>query len=143
MNKKEVLDRSRNLIKCAKIAFIGSIGPGGSPYIKAMMNLEPESLARIWFSTNTSSKRVSQFKENPNACVYYCNEQTFEGLLLIGSITIRQDAESRKKLWRNGCEMYYQNGVNDDDYTVFEFNAVTANFYHGLMNFTFNPLDLS
>jgi general stress protein 26 len=143
MDKNEVLNRSNGLIKRAKIAYVGSIGPGGFPYIKAMMNLEPESLARLWFSTNTSSKRLGQLRENPNASVYYCDEQTFEGLLLIGRITVRQDAESRKKLWREGFEKYYPKGVNDDDYSVYEFNANTANFYHGLMNLTFNPLDKS
>ena len=139
MDKKEAFERSANLLKRSKTVHVGSVGPCGFPYIKAMLNLEPESLARVWLSTNTSTKRVAQFRENPNACLYYSDENNFEGLLLIGKINVRQDLESKKKLWREGFEIYYPKGINDEDYSVFEFNADTANFYHNLENVTFDP----
>jgi general stress protein 26 len=142
VEKNDVIEKAVDLMKRSKIAYVGSIGPGGFPNIKAMLNLDPESLARVMFSTNASSKRVAQFVENPRACVYFCDEGKFEGLLLVGSITVTRDADARKRLWRAGFEMYYPHGVDDPDYSVFDFRSESVNYYHGLANVTFDPRDI-
>jgi general stress protein 26 len=137
MEKQEALSKGLNLMKRSKIALVGSNDDQSFPNIKAVMNLEPESLQRIWFSTNTSSKRVGQFRKNRKACVYYVDENTFEGLLLVGTMEVLQDSESRQKLWREGFECYYPQGVNDPDYSVLRFTAEWGNYYHRLANVTF------
>jgi general stress protein 26 len=137
MEKQEALSKGLNLMKRSKIALVGSNDDNSFPNIKAVMNLEPESLQRIWFSTNTSSKRVGQFRKNPKVCVYYVDENTFEGLLLVGTMEVLQDSESRQRLWREGFECYYPQGVNDPDYSVLRFTAEWGNYYHGLANVTF------
>jgi general stress protein 26 len=125
------------LITRSKIALLGSVDKNGYPNIKAMLNLEHEDLKTIWFSTNTSSKRVAQFRQNPKACVYYVDQERFMGLMLVGILNVLQDTKSRQRLWRPGFEMYYLLGVDDPDYSVFCFTTAWANFYHGLSNLTF------
>lgn len=92
----------------------------------------------IWFSTNTSSRRVRQFQRNTKACVYFVDQETFEGLLLVGTVEILQDAVSRLRLWRPGCEKYYPLGVDDPDYSVLCFRAEKGNFYHAMENLWFD-----
>jgi general stress protein 26 len=121
----------------ATIALVGSNGDNGYPNVKAMIKMENEGLQQVWFSTNTSSKRVAQFLHNPKACVYFVDFDTWEGLLLVGCIEILQDAESRRRLWRPGCERYYPLGVDDPDYSVLRFTAEWGNYYHALSNVTF------
>jgi general stress protein 26 len=125
------------LIKRSKIAMLGTIDEKGYPNIKAMMNLISEGLRTIWFSTNTSSKRVAQLQKNNRVSVYYVDEVKMMGLMLVGEIELLQDEESRKKLWFDGCEKYYPKGINDPDYTVLKFTARWGNFYTGLDNATF------
>jgi general stress protein 26 len=125
------------LITRSKIALLGSVDMNGYPNIKAMLNLEHEDLKTVWFSTNTSSKRVAQFRQNPKACVYYVDQERFMGLMLVGILNVLQDTKSRQRLWRPGFEMYYLLGVDDPDYSVFCFTTAWANFYHGLSNLTF------
>ena len=137
MNIEEIKKRSCSLINRSEIALIGTLDDDNYPNIKAMLNLLPEGLDTLWFSTNTSSKRVQQIIKNNKGSVYYVDEKTFEGLMLIGEFEVLNDYESRKKLWRNGFEKYYPEGINDPDYSVLIFKTKKCNYYQGLNNYTF------
>jgi general stress protein 26 len=137
MEREYAIEKGLEIIKNSKIALVGSIDSEGFPNIKAMMNLESEGMKKIWFSTNTSSKRVIYLKNNPKACVYYVDSEKFMGLMLVGKIEVTQDNELRKRLWAEGCEMYYPLGITDPDYSVFCFTAESGNFYQGLQNIDF------
>jgi general stress protein 26 len=138
MTERQVIEKSLALIQRSSIALLGSLDNDGFPNIKAMLNLEYDGLKTIWFSTNTSSKRVAQFARNPKSCVYYVDQEKFEGLLLVGTIQLLQDAISRQRLWRTGFEKYYSLGVYDPDYSVLCFTAEKGNFYHGMANHWFD-----
>jgi general stress protein 26 len=135
---EEAISRGLNLVRESKICLLGTNGADGFPNIKAMLNLKHEGLKHIWFSTNTSSKRVQQIKKDKRACVYYVDENNFRGLMLVGTIDILQDEKSRKMLWAEGAEVYYPLGINDPDYSVLRFTALWGNYYHGLSNITFS-----
>jgi general stress protein 26 len=137
MTKEEAIEKGHNLADRSAIAMLGSIGAEGYPCIKAMIKVENEGIKTIWFSTNTSSKRVGELASNPKACVYFVDQEKWMGLLLTGTVEILQDPESRKRLWREGCEIYYRQGVNDPDYTVLRFTAHKGNYYNNLENISF------
>jgi general stress protein 26 len=138
IDEKQAASQGLKLIKKSKICLLGTNGEDGFPNIKAMLNLKQRGLKYIWFSTNTSSKRVKQLKMDNRACVYYVDEKSFEGLMLVGTVDILQDLVSRKMLWTEGAEIYYPLGVKDPDYTVLRFTARWGNYYHKLKNITFN-----
>jgi len=137
MNKKEAMTQGLKLIEKSNFCMLGTNGEDGSPNIKGMTNLKHEGLKKIWFSTNTSSKRVQQLRQDNRACVYYVDEKPFKGLMLVGTIEILQDIESKKMLWSEGAEVYYPLGVEDPDYSVLCFTAKLGNYYHALKNITF------
>ncbi|MDP4088555.1 MAG: pyridoxamine 5'-phosphate oxidase family protein [Bacillota bacterium] len=137
MNSKEAACKALELVESCGIAMVGSQGEDGYPNIKAMLKAEAEGIKTIWFSTNTSSKRVAQFKESTKACVYFVDQQEFKGLMLTGEMEVLNDIESRKRLWSDGCEIYYPLGVEDPDYSVLRFTAKSGNYYHGLQNVSF------
>lgn len=137
MDERNAIKQSVDLVQKSKIAFLGTKDQSNYPNIKAMLNLESNGLEDIWFSTNTSSRRVKDILNDPKACVYYVDQENFKGLMLVGEIEVLQDEESRKKLWFDGCEKYYPKGVNDPDYSVLHFKAQRGNFYHGLENVDF------
>ena len=137
MDTQEAITQGMELIEKSNICMLGTNSEDGFPNIKALMNLKHEGMKKIWFSTNTSSKRVQQLKKNNWVCVYYVDEKNFKGLMLIGTVEILQDHESRKMLWSEGAEVYYPLGVEDPDYSVLCFTAQKGNYYHGLKNITF------
>ena len=116
---------------------VGTVDSEGYPNIKAMLNLLTNGMKTIWFSTNTASKRVAQILKDNRTSVYYVDQDCFVGLMLIGEMQVLQDEESRKKLWFDGSEKYYPQGINDPDYSVLKFTAKKANFYSGLKNISF------
>lgn len=134
---EEARANSLELVQSCNIVMVGSNGSNGYPNIKAMFKVEAEGLKTIWLSTNTSSKRVFQFKESPKACLYFVNQSEFKGLMLVGDMEVLTDIESRKRLWSEGCEVYYPLGVEDPDYSVLRFTAKWGNYYHGLKNASF------
>jgi general stress protein 26 len=131
--RKEIMD----LVENAKSAVVCSVNADGYPYAKAMLNLQREGIRTFWFSTNVSSRRTSQFKANPKACVYVVKEDAFQGLMLLGVVEVCTDRQTREMLWREGFEIYYPDGIDDKDYCVFRFTAKTGNYYHGLKNTSF------
>jgi general stress protein 26 len=126
------------LRKKSKFAYVGSINEEGFPQNKCMFIIKDDDVHVHYFSTNTSSRRVQQFRKNPKASVYYCNEMFFKGALFTGTIEIVDDIEIKKRFWNKGDEKYYPKGVTDHDYCILKFTAETVNYYHNLSNNTFS-----
>ena len=121
----------RALRENAQVAYVGSVNGEGFPQIKGMLVLEHDSMRTHYFSTNTSSKRVAQFLQNPKASVYYVDDtkDQYKGALFTGTMEVCTDHETKAFLWREGFEMYYPKGVDDEDYCVYKFTAETVNYY--------------
>ena len=113
------------------VAFIASVDEAGFPNMKAM--LPPRKIEEncLYFTTNTSSLRVSQYRENPKASVYFFEKGRFryEGVMLIGTMEVLEDAETKEEIWRTGDTMYYKKGVDDPDYCVLKFTALRGRRY--------------
>ena len=128
-----------NIVDKQTVAFLGSIDQEGFPNIKAM--LQPrnrEGIRTFYFSTNTSSMRVAQFKENNRACVYFCDRRFFKGVMLKGTIEVLTDPASKEMIWMPGGTMYYKEGVTDPDYCVLRFTAFSGRFYSGFKSEDFS-----
>lgn len=125
------------LLDNVSLCLVGANGPAGYPLIKAMFIAGREGLSHIWFSTNTSSRRVALFLQDPKATVYVYDQAGFKGLLLAGEIRVLQDHETRSRFWFDGAERYYPLGVDDPDYTILRFDAKQANYYNRLQNVDF------
>ena len=137
MLKEEAIQAALDLANRSQIALLGTNGDDGYPNIKAMIKAENQGLKTIWFSTNTSSKRVAQLRRDPRASVYFVDMQQWMGVMLVGKMELLQDMTSRQRLWSPGCERYYPLGVTDPDYTVLRFTAQWGNYYHALENVKF------
>ena len=97
-----------NMIDKLKTAFIGSIDREGFPNIKAMLQpRKREGIKTIYLTTNTSSMRVAQYRENNHACIYFCDT------------------------------MYYPEGVTEPDYCVLKFTATSGRFYSNFKSESF------
>ena len=119
-----------NLIDKQSVSLVSSIGDDGFPNTKAMLPpRKREGIKEFWFTTNTSSMRVSQYRANPNACVYFFDRRFFRGVMLKGTMEVLEDAESKEMIWREGDTLYYPKGAADPDYCVLKFTARTGRYY--------------
>jgi general stress protein 26 len=119
-----------NLIDHQKTAYIASIDENGYPNMKAMLApRKRNNLEEFWFTTNTSSMRVAQYRKNPKASIYFCDQRFFRGVMLTGTMEILEDNVSKEMIWQEGDIMYYSKGVTDPDYCVLKFTAKSGRWY--------------
>lgn len=119
-----------NLIDKQGVSLISSVDSDGFPNTKAMLPpRRREGIKFFWFTTNTSSMRVAQYRVNRNACIYFFDKRFFRGVMLKGTMEVLEDAESKEMIWQEGDTMYYAKGVTDPDYCVLRFTAQTGRYY--------------
>ena len=136
--EEEIKLKSLELIKKSGVSIIGSVSSDGFPDIKAMLApREINGLKEIFFTTNTSSMRVGQYRENPRASLYFYNDRLFIGVLLEGNMEVLTDSDTKKRIWRNGDTLYYKKGVDDEDYCVLRFTAKSGRFYENFSSVSF------
>lgn len=119
-----------NLIDKQSVSFIASVSEDGFPNMKAMLPPRKRTgIKEFWFTTNTSSMRVAQYRENPNASIYFCDKRFFRGVMLTGQMEVLEDADTKQMIWHEGDTMYYSQGVTDPDYCVLKFTAAKGRYY--------------
>ena len=129
-----------NLIDKHGVAFIGSVDADGFPNMKAMLPpRKREGIKEFWFSTNTSSERVSQYRSNPKASIYFYDRRFFRGVMLRGTMEALEDASSKEMIWLDGDTKYYAEGVADPDYCMLKFTAQNGRYYS---NFNSEDFDI-
>ncbi len=153
MNNKEALDIIRELFERSEICcYLTTINNENLPETRAMMNLRNRSLYPnlvnffkdhnddflIYFSTNTSSTKINQIKNNPNVSVYFSNPKEYKGCMFCGKINIVTDQSIKKSLWQDNWTMYYPGGMTDNDYTILELKPKLLKVYYRLSTFSIN-----
>lgn len=114
-----------------KTAFISSVDENGYPITRAMLAPREIDGNNIYFSTNTSSKKVEQYTNNDKACVYFYARGKFkyQGATIKGRMEVCTDQPTKDRIWRFGDKLFYKKGVTDPDYCVLKFTAEEAEYY--------------
>lgn len=127
MNKEQLF----KFISEQKTAFIASVNEQGYPVIRAMLAPRKIEGSYVYFSTNTSSKKVKQYAENSKACIYFYKRGKFkyQGAAITGEMEICTDQPTKNMIWRFSDTLFYKKGVTDPDYCVLKFKCKTAEYY--------------
>ena len=134
------ISKIEKFIDKQKVSFICSVDNVGFPNAKAMLKPRKRvGLKESYFSTNTSSMRVKQYQDNPNACIYFYHKGVIKyvGVMLIGKMEVLTDQETKDMIWRAGDKIFYKQGVTDPDYCVLKFTAVKGRYYCDLKTESF------
>ncbi len=131
------IETIEKLIDTAGFSIISSIDGDGFPNTKAMLPpRKRDGIVSFYFTTNTSSMRVSQYRENKNACIYFVDRRFFRGVMFVGSMEVVEDECTKQLIWNEGDETYYPLGVNDPDYCVLRFTATKYREYQNFKSIT-------
>ena len=131
------LKKIEKFIDNQKVSFICSVDNENCPNVKAMLKPRKRmGLKEFYFSTNTSSMRVKQYQNNPNASIYFYHK----GLIkYVGvKMEVLTDQETKNMIWKKGDTMFYKKGVTDPDYCVLRFTATSGRYYCDLKTENFN-----
>ena len=133
-------ERIESFIKRQKVSFVCSVDENGIPNVKAMLKPRKQvGLKVFYFSTNTSSMRVKQYLDNPNASIYFYHKGLikYTGVMLKGKMEVLTNQDTKDMIWRKGDTMFYKGGVTDPDYCVLRFTAESGRFYCDLKTESF------
>lgn len=137
MNLKEI----EGFIRKQGVGFVCSVDSDGYPNVKAMLKPRKRNgLKEFWFSTNTSSMRVRQYREDPKASIYFYHKGLihYEGVMLKGTMEVLTDQATKDMIWRKGDSVFYKQGVTDPDYCVLKFTAESGRYYRDLKTESFS-----
>lgn len=133
------LNKIIRFIDKQKVSFICSVDENGFPNVKAMLKPRRNGINEFYFSTNTSSMRVKQYLDNPNACIYFYHKGLirYMGVMLKGKMEVLTDQKTKNMMWRKGDTLFYKKGVTDPDYSVLKFTAISGRYYCDLKTESF------
>lgn len=135
------LKKIERFIDKQNVSFICSIDGEDYPNVKAMLKPRKRNgLKEFYFSTNASSMRVGQYKNNPKASIYFYHKGLIKyiGVMLKGEMKVLTDQETKNRLWKTGDTMFYKKGVTDPDYCVLKFTAISGRYYCDLKTENFD-----
>lgn len=114
------------------VSFICSVDGENYPNIRAMLRPRKRiGLKTFYFSTNTSSAKVQQYRDNPKASIYFYHKGLIKyvGLMLKGTMEVLTDQETKNLIWKPSDIVYYKKGMTDPDYCILKFTATSATYY--------------
>lgn len=143
---KEFQNNCFKIMKKARACFLTTLDQNGFPVTRAMLNLinsdqfpllkkyfdQHNDCSYIYFTTNTSSEKVRQLRQNNKTAVYYCLPGKWKGLMFQGTLEIVEDLIIKKELWQDNWTGYYPGGYTDSDYSILKFKSQTGKLYSGL-----------
>ena len=132
MSLTEHREMALRLVESAKAAILTTIDKNGFPQTRAMLNLRNKELwpklvplfkkhdddFLLYFTSNTSSTKISDIKNNPAVSVYYYNPDEWRGVMFSGKMEIIEKAESKKIIWHDDWVKYGVSGYDDPDNAV-------------------------
>ena len=117
-------------IKKQKISIISSVDEEGYPWTRAL--IEPRYIEGndIYFATYTSSNKVSHYRNNSKASVYFYEKgRDFQGVMIKGTMEVLIDQKIKDKFWLSFYKRFYKKGVTDPEYCILKFTCVEAQWF--------------
>ncbi|TFH11553.1 MAG: hypothetical protein E4H14_00535 [Candidatus Thorarchaeota archaeon] len=148
MDQKESRKLCIDLIETGWPVYLATIDAKGYPQTRAMLNLrnkekypklvpffEKQDEFTIIFTTNTSSTKINDIKTNSAVSVYYCDPETWRGVMFGGDVEIVEDMSLKQEVWYDDWTKYYPKGHDDPDHTVLRLIPTIAKGWAGSMTF--------
>jgi len=121
-----------NLIDKKEISLISAVDENGFPSTMGMLApVKREGLKTFYWHTNSPSRKIKYYRNNPKACIYFLDEGTFCGAMLKGTMEVLEDEKTKEELWKDDFSIYYEGGMNGGDFTILKFTADTGRYYDG------------
>ncbi len=153
MDARQQRDYCLNVISTSPACYLATVDEKGFPEIRAMLNLRNPNVFpelrkffsrkaddfTVYLSTNTSSMKIKQIRNNPKVSLYYCNPDDWQGVMLCGVLEIVEDPAIKKDLWQSNWNMYYPQGLTDPDFSIARLRPQIVKAYGNLSTFTINP----
>ncbi len=136
-----------SIIEKSKAAYLASVDAEGKPEIRALLNLcNPQKYkaligkaliqdgekVELYFTTNTSSNKITRIRNNPNVAVYFAEPEKFRGICVSGKAEEITDQKLKESFWQRSWTMYYPLGKSDPDYALIKVTSTKIEGWYNL-----------
>jgi general stress protein 26 len=149
MDDKSIREMCLDLLDIGWPAYVTTVDTAGFPQTRAMFNLrnrqrfpklvkffedQVEEFTQV-FTTNTSSAKMNDIKVNSAVSVYYCDPETWRGVMFSGKIEVLKDSATKRAIWHDEWKRYYLSGYDDPDHSVLRLIPTMAKGWTGNQTF--------
>ncbi|MBB6481773.1 pyridoxamine 5'-phosphate oxidase family protein [Spirochaeta isovalerica] len=153
MEKKEILEKIKELYKECFVFYLATVDANGNPGIRAVENLRypvnyPELVDKfagmencfdLYMSTFKSSGKYRDLEKNDKASVYFHKSPEWFGVSMLCDVVILDDKESRKKFWADKFD-YFWKGIDDPEYKLIKLVPIKIDGWTGEHQFHYENI---
>lgn len=151
MSDESFITLCAGIMDDAEAVVLTTVGSDGYPHSRALLNLRNRAAypslgdfydneanrLGVWFTTNTSSAKIAEIRENGKAAAYYTVPREFRGVMLAGDLEIIEDPAITHFFWQENWTMYYPKGKDDPDYSIVRLHPRRVKGWAGFKPFLF------
>lgn len=117
-------------IKKQNTSIISSVDNAGYPWTRALIGARYIEDNYIYFATYTSSNKVSHYRNNSKACIYFYEKgKNFQGVMIKGVMEVLTDPKNKERFWLPFYKRFYKKGVTDPEYCILKFSCEEAQWF--------------
>lgn len=126
MTKEGILE----FIKRQKTSIISSVDEEGYPWARALIQPRYIDGNDIYFATYASSNKVSHYRNNSKASIYFYEKgRNFQGVMIKGTMEVLTDQKTKDSFWMPFYTRFYKKGVTDPEYCILKFTCCEAQWF--------------
>ena len=126
MTKEGIIE----FIRKQKTSIISSVDEEGYPWTRALIQPKYIDGNGLYFTAYTSSNKVSQYRSNSKACIYFYEKgRNYQGVMIKGTMKVLTDQETKDNFWLPFYKKFYENGVTDQEYCILKFTCEEAEWF--------------
>ena len=110
--------------------------------VQALCIMEQEDPTTFYFSTRRTSGRTRSYQRHPNVALYMTDRDNGIGVELHGNMVVHVDDVTKNKLWHDSLSAFFPGGVDDPEYCVLCFKAVSGEYVQSEQRIPFTADEL-
>lgn len=113
ISRDSLLQIARTIIDSSSCSVLVTVDEQSRPRIREMDPFPPGKDWVIWLGTSPRSRKIQQIKHNAQVVVYYYDDEGLSYVSIAGRASIINDADLKKKYWRDYWKRFYPNPETD------------------------------
>jgi general stress protein 26 len=118
---ERALQAARAIMEASAYCFLITVDAAGQPQARMMEPFAPQPDMTIWFGTHPRTRKVAEIRKNPRATVAYSDPQGAGYVTLLGTARIVDDADERRRHWKENWDEFFPGGPAGRNFTLIEF----------------------
>ncbi len=118
LTAERILSVARASMLAAQNCFLITVTAAGRPAARMMLPFEAEDDLTVWLAASPSSRKVAEIRSDDRVALAYAHDEEGAYVTLLGTATIHDGLELRKRYWRRRFIRFWPEGPNGDDYVL-------------------------